>query len=39
MKIWLKTLSGSTIELHVEPSQTIESLKDLIHSKIGLPPD
>jgi hypothetical protein len=35
MMIFIKTLTGKTITLNVEPGDTIESVKDKIQSKEG----
>jgi len=39
MQIFVKTLTGKTITLDVNPQDTIETVKQMIQEKEGIPPE
>lgn len=39
MKIYVKTLTGKTITLDVDPSMNLEDIKEEIFEKEGMPPN
>jgi ubiquitin C len=39
MQFFVKTLTGKTITLEAEPADSIESVKQQIHDKEGIPAD
>ncbi len=39
MQIFVKTLTGKTMTVNVEPTDTVLSLKQHIHDKEGIPTD
>mmetsp|Transcript_2263 Transcript_2263/g.3900 ORF Transcript_2263/g.3900 Transcript_2263/m.3900 type:complete len:149 (-) Transcript_2263:230-676(-) len=39
MKIFVRTLNGTTIDLEVDESDTVDVLKQMIEDRVGVPPE
>lgn len=39
MQIFVKTLTGSTITIEIDPSESIDEIKAKIQDQTGIPPD
>lgn len=39
MQIFVKTLTGKTITVEIDPNDTIETVKQKVQEKEGIPPD
>ncbi len=39
MQIFIKTLTGATYTIDVDPGNTIDEVKGIIDKKAGIPPD
>jgi ubiquitin len=38
IQVFFKTLTGGTLTLELDPNESIENVKKLIHEKQGIPP-
>lgn len=39
IQVFFKTLTGKTLTLDLDPNESVENVKKIIHEKEGIPPD